>query len=112
MALFAGFPPEENFCLSGAFGNPLRGSEDANPRRKRLTRKVAARIVQHAHLGCVPRNVFSECPDQKFVYHFRLVVRHAKVEALVERKQVAGRASIREFYWRHQLAAGGCTEGL
>ena len=87
MALLTGFSPEQVFGLGGALRHPLRGREDANRRRQRLTRKVTTRISLYTHFCWVHGNVFTECSDQKCVYDFRLAVRHAFVETLVKREQ-------------------------
>ena len=50
MALVASFSPKQIFGLGGAFGHPLRRSEDANVRRQRLTREVTIRIAQDTQL--------------------------------------------------------------
>src|SRR5216684_70276 len=109
MALLAGFSPEQVFGLGGALLHPLRGSEGANRRGQRLTRKVTTRISPYTHFGWVRGNVFTECFDEKYAYDFRLIVGNTVVEALVEREQMATRASIREFHRRHQLPPGERT---
>lgn len=39
------------------------------------------------------------------MHYFRLIVRNAFVEALVECKQMTCGAGVGEFYWRHEFAA-------
>src|SRR5260370_5688474 len=111
VALLTGFSPEQMFGLGGVFRYPLRGSEDANRGRQRLTCEVTARIAQDPHIGWVRRNVFPVSPNQKCMNDFRLVVRNAKVEPFVEREQVARRTGICKLHWRHQLAATNGTRG-
>src|SRR5712664_79528 len=105
VALLAGLSPKQVFGLGGALRHPLRRSEDANRWRQRLTSQVPTRIALYTHFSWVRGNVFTECPDQKCVYNFRLVVRHAFVKSLVECEQMARGASIGEFHRRHQLPA-------
>src|SRR5260370_22013904 len=106
VALLAGFSPEQVFGLDNALRHPLRGSEDANRRRQRPARQVTTRISLYTHFCWMHGNVFTECSDQKCVYDFRLVVRSAIVEPLVERKQMARSAGVREFHRRHQFPSG------
>src|SRR5260370_23663908 len=105
VALLAGVSPKQVVGLGGALRHPLRRSEDANGWRQRLTSQVATRIALYTHFSWVRGNVFTECSDQKCVYNFRFVVRHAFVESLVECEQMARGASIGEFHRRHQLPA-------
>ena len=112
MALVTGFSPEQILSLGGAFCHPLRVSEEPNLRRQRLARKVATRIAKDTHFGWKHRNVFPVRSDQECMNDLRLVVRHAKVETFVKRKQVASRAGVREFHWCHQFAASDGTRRL
>jgi len=106
VALLAGFSPEQVFGLGSAFRHPLRGREDANRRRQRLTRKVAPRLALDAHLAWVCGDIFTKRSGQECVNDFRLVVRSPIVEPLVERKQMARSAGVREFHRRHQFPSG------
>src|SRR5258708_28462985 len=112
VAVLTGFSAEQIFGLGGVFRYPLRGSEDANRGRQRLTRQVTGRIAQDPHIGWVRRNVFPVSPNQKCMNDFRLVVRNAKVEPFVERELMARRTSICESHWRYQFAVSDGTGRL
>lgn len=104
--MLARLAPEKFFRIGSSFRYPLCRSEHTHLRRQWLAAQIAARLTLHSDVARMCGDILLEFFYQECVNDFRFIVRHALVEALVKRKQMARRTSVGEFYRRHQLTAG------
>src|ERR1700682_728933 len=105
VTLAASFAPQQFFGFRGPFAYPLPRRQEAHFRQDWLSRQIPFGVARHANFRGMRRNVFLKVLDEKCVNDLRFVMRHAAIKTFIERKQMTGCASRREFHRRHQLAS-------